>query len=482
MVVPGSALRHRAQRPLEPEALAEELVADAAEPRAAVFRQAVTADDVDLEARIDRVEAPLAPLLDVARALHRAVERVVRHARAIVTDIASVEVPDHDGKALDLLDPPLHRANRRHRAILEQLRVLRCAEMLAAELRDRAAARRALDEAELQQIRLVDVLDRVGLLAERNSERGQADRPAVELHDDRAQELTRLAVEPEGVHLEELERLARDVVRDRTLMAHLRDVAHAPEDAVRHARRPARAAGDLLGRVVCYLDTEDAGRAAGDRRELDRLVVVEPERHAEALAQRSRQQTRARRRADEREGRQVERQRARSRALADDDVETEVFQRRIEDLLDRAVQAVDLVDEEHVSRLERGEDRGDVALALEGGAGDRADADSELLVDDVREARLAEPRRAGEQEMVEGVAASLRRGERDRQLLLHALLPDELVEPARTERLLDLDLFLLDHRCEERAHAALFNAARTRSSAGASGSVSASARSASTTV
>ena len=92
-------------------------------------------------------------------------------------------------------------------------------------------------------------------------------------------------------------------------------------------------------------------------------------------------------------------------ALADDDVEPEVLERRVEDLLDGAVQPVDLVDEEHVALLERGEDRRDVALALERGAGDGADADAELLADDVGEARLAEARRADEQDVVERLAA-----------------------------------------------------------------------------
>ena len=54
----------------------------------------------------------------------------------------------------------------------------------------------------------------------------------------------------------------------------------------------------------------------------------------------------------ERERRQVERQRSRRRPLADDDVEPEVLERRVEDLLDRAVQPVDLVDEEDVVLLE----------------------------------------------------------------------------------------------------------------------------------
>ena len=217
-------------------------------------------------------------------------------------------------------------------------------------------------------------------------------------------------------------------------MADLRDVADAAQDAVRDARCPARAARDLAGRVVLDLDAEDARGAPHDRRELIRVVVAEPEGHPEAVAQRRRQETGARRRADQREGRQVERERSRGRALADDDVEPEVLERRVEDLLDRPVDAVDLVDEEHVARLERGQDRRHVALALERGAGDRADADVELLADDLRERRLAEPGRADEKDVVERLVARLRRRQRDRELLLDALLPDEVVEPARAER------------------------------------------------
>jgi hypothetical protein len=140
---------------------------------------------------------------------------------------------------------------------------------------------------------------------------------------------------------------------------------------------------------------------------------------------------------------------------------------------------VDLVDEEDVARLDRREDRRDVLL-LHRRAGDRADADPELLAEDVREARLAQPWRPREQHVVERLAARPRSVECDPQLLLYALLADELVEAARTECLLDLLLVLLQHRRDERAHAARLSACRTRSSGAASGSVSASARSAST--
>ena len=82
--------------------------------------------------------------------------------------------------------------------------------------------------------------------------------------------------------------------------------------------------------------------------------------------------------------------RARRRPLPDDEVELEVLHRGIEHLLDLARQAVDLVDEEHVAALEVGEDRREVAAALEHGPRRAAACDAHLVRDDVRERRLAE--------------------------------------------------------------------------------------------
>ena len=90
--------------------------------------------------------------------------------------------------------------------------------------------------------------------------------------------------------------------------------------------------------------------------------------------------------------------------LTHHDVEAEVLERRVQDLLGGAAQAVDLVDEEDVSRLERGQDRRDV-LALEVRAGDLADADAELVAHDLGERRLAEPGRPREQNVVQRIAA-----------------------------------------------------------------------------
>ena len=64
---------------------------------------------------------------------------------------------------------------------------------------------------------------------------------------------------------------------------------------------------------------------------------------------------------DQGEARQVDARPSAPRVLADDEIELEVLHRRIEDLLDRGVQPVDLVDEEDVAILEIGEERGEVA-------------------------------------------------------------------------------------------------------------------------
>ena len=130
------------------------------------------------------------------------------------------------------------------------------------------------------------------------------------------------------------------------------EVAHAAQQAAGDARRAARAPGDLVRAVVASWPTPStrAPRLDDQLQFFDR-VEIEPDRNAEAVAQRRRQQPSARRRADEGELRKVDLHRARRRAFADDEVELEVLHRRIEDFLHRRIEPVDFVDEQHVARL-----------------------------------------------------------------------------------------------------------------------------------
>ena len=99
-----------------------------------------------------------------------------------------------------------------------------------------------------------------------------------------------------------------------------------------------------------------------------------------------------------------------------------------------------LVDEDDVALGEVGEDGDEVALAVEPGPGDGDQPRVHLARDDVRERRLAEPGRPCQQHVVDRLAALLGRRERDRELLAHDLLPDELVELARPQRAVGLVL------------------------------------------
>ena len=67
---------------------------------------------------------------------------------------------------------------------------------------------------------------------------------------------------------------------------------------------------------------------------------------------------------------------------ADDKVDPEVLQRRIEHLLDIGQQPVNLVDEEDLSVLDRGEHAGQIQLLLQDRAGGVVRPHFELVRDD----------------------------------------------------------------------------------------------------
>ena len=222
---------------------------------------------------------------------------------------------------------------------------------------------------------------------------------------------------------------------------HLGEVAHAPQQPVGDARRAARTRRDLRGALDVDRHAEDAGRSLHDALQFVVAVELEPLHDAEAIAQRRRQQARARRGADQRERRQVDLDRARARALADHDVELEVLERRVEDFLDHRAQAVDLVDEQDVVRLQVGEQRREVARPLEHRPRGLLEADAELVRDDVRERGLAEARRAEDQHVIERLAAVARGRDEDLHLRLHGRLADVVGERLRPHRAV-VDLFL----------------------------------------
>ena len=186
-----------------------------------------------------------------------------------------------------------------------------------------------------------------------------------------------------------------------------------------------------------------AAERVDDALQLRMIVELQPLHDAEAVAQRRGQQPGARGRADQRERRQVELDRARAGTLADHDVELKVLHRRIQDLLDDRAQPMDLVDEQHVVRLQVRQQRREIAGALDHRPRGLSQIDAELVRDDVRERGLAEARRAEDQHVIERLAPVARGLDEDLHLRLDRGLADVVGELLRAHGAIERSLVAL---------------------------------------
>ena len=121
-------------------------------------------------------------------------------------------------------------------------------------------------------------------------------------------------------------------------------------------------------------------------------------------------------------------------AVDERDVDPEILHRRVEKLLHRNRQSVDLVDEQHRALGGVGE----IGQQILGGSQGRAAGDlergAEFPRDAGRERRLAEAGRPVEEDVAERLAPLPRRVDRDHEPLVHGPLADHLLHPLRPQR------------------------------------------------
>src|SRR5580704_5242114 len=98
----------------------------------------------------------------------------------------------------------------------------------------------------------------------------------------------------------------------------------------------------------------------------------------------------------------------RPRPLTDDQIDAKILHRRIQNLFDSGLQAMDFVEKENLFAFERSENRGEIAFALEQRSGARLDRHVEFVGDDLGERSLAESWRPVEQNVIERFAAGAR--------------------------------------------------------------------------
>ncbi len=296
------------------------------------------------------------------------------------------------------------------------------------------AAAGAQDQALLDQVGLDHVLQRVARLGQRGGEGFDADRAAGVVFGDAAEIAAVHRVEAEAVHLQAGQRGVGDR-RGRPGRRRPPRRSRAPGAAGGRRCAACRGSGGRSPRRprgVRVMPSFSAPRATISSQFLGR-VEDQAQRDAEAVAQRGGEQAGAGGGADQGEGRQVDADGAGGRALADDEVELEVLHRRVEDFLDGRLQAVDLVDEQHVAGLQVGQDGGQVAGALDDRAGGGAEADAEFAGDDLGQGGLAEARRAVQQHVVQRLAAGAGGLDEDGEVLPAGALADEFGQRLRAQ-------------------------------------------------
>ena len=127
----------------------------------------------------------------------------------------------------------------------------------------------------------------------------------------------------------------------------------------------------------------------------------------------------------------------RRHALAEHDVNAEVFHDWVDEFLDGLGQAVDLINEEDGALRRVGEVRHDIHLLVESRAAGHVQLDSQLIVQHGRESRLAQPGRAVEEDMGQGLAPLRAAISAMAEALGHGPLADDLVQPLRTKLFID---------------------------------------------
>ena len=211
-------------------------------------------------------------------------------------------------------------------------------------------------------------------------------------------------------------------------------IAHPAEQIVGNARRAAAASGDFAGALVLDFHSEQPRGAEDNLVELLGLVVIEPLANREAGQQRRSQQPAAGGRADERESGQVEPDAARVWSLVNDDVEFEILHGRVEVLLDRLLQAMDFVDEQHVAFFEVGQQAGEIAGFFDGRTAGAFEVGAHGLGEDVGQRGFAQARGPAQQDVIDRFVALFGGGDGDFQALLDLGLAGEFGEQRWPQR------------------------------------------------
>ena len=150
-------------------------------------------------------------------------------------------------------------------------------------------------------------------------------------------------------------------------------------------------------------------RAGDDFLQFRRRIHLQTAEDPETVAQRRRKHSGARRRADQRKPFERKTDISCRRTLPDDNVERVILHCGIQNFFHRTVETVNFVDKQNIPFVEIGKDRRQIARTFDGWSARHFDLRSHRVGDDVRQRRLAQSGGTVQQDMIERIAARLRR-------------------------------------------------------------------------
>ena len=116
--------------------------------------------------------------------------------------------------------------------------------------RDDSSSGGAVDEADLQQIRFIDIFQSDGLFTDRTGDGLDTDRSAFEPFDDAPQIADIHIVQSQGIHFQLLQGFLGDVQIDDTVVSDLSEIADSAEETVGDTRCSAGTLCDLMDRII----------------------------------------------------------------------------------------------------------------------------------------------------------------------------------------------------------------------------------------
>ena len=291
-----------------------------------------------------------------------------------------------------------------------------------------AASGGTFDEALLDEERFIDLLHRTAVLANGCGDGVDAHWAATELIDDGEQDLIVYLVQTVAVDVQRLECHPCDTQVDASVALHLGKITHTAQQGIGDTRRAAAAAGYLAGGLYIYGEPQDAGTAGDDLLQRGGIVVFQVQVDAEAGTERCRKQSAARGGSDEGEGVQVDLNTASRGPLVYHDVDAIVLHGRVEILLHDGREAMNLIDEEHIVRLQTGQDACQVSGLVQHRTAGELESHAQLVGNDIAQGGLAQSWRAMKQRMVERLATITSCLHEDAKVVHHLLLSAEILK------------------------------------------------------